>query len=311
MAIQWNSKIFLAKIETTYGVDATPTAAQNAILATEITFEPMAGTDLSRELETANLGPQGTVPVDVHSKISFKIELAGSGTAGTAPAWGPLLRGCAVAETITAGTSVAYNPVSDGHESISIYFQVGGTQFVIRGARGTCTFELSSSAIPYLKFEFTGLFTTPTEQARANPVLGAFKKPLPVNNANTPVFTLNGQDLIMRSFMLNLGNEVAPRFLVGTEEILITDRADMVDTKVTAKALSAAFNPFDLAMDQSLIPIVLKHGTTAGNIAQIDIASAQMQRPQGLENTQKIVEWPLRLEPIPTNGNDQWTLTLT
>jgi hypothetical protein len=206
---------------------------------------------------------------------------------------------------------VTYNPVSDGHESLSIYLQIGGTQYVIRGARGTCTFELNASQIPYLKFEFKGLFTLPIEAVRANPTLAAFKKPLPVNNVNTPTFTLKGQDMVMRSFMLNMGNQVEGRFLVGEEEILIVDRADNIDTKVKAKALAAAFNPYALALGEATLPIVLKHGTVAGNIAQIDVAKAQMQRPQGLENTQNIVEWPLRMIPVPTNGNDHWTLTLT
>ncbi|SPH20987.1 hypothetical protein ASD8599_01728 [Ascidiaceihabitans donghaensis] len=310
MSLKWNSKILLAKIEATYGVDATPTAAQNAILAKEVSFEPMAGSDVSRDLETSFLGGQGSVPIDLHAKLSFKVELVGSGAAGTPPAWGPLMRGCGVAETITAGTSVVYNPVSDGHESLSTYFQVEGTQHVIKGTRGTCTLDLSSSAIPYLNFEFTGLFTRPTEEARANPDLSGFMDPLPVNNANTPVFTVDGTSLTMRSFMLNLGNEIAPRFLVGEESILITDREDSVETKVVGVDLGT-FDPYGLALDQAEIPIVLKHGTQAGNIIQIDVARAQMQRLQGLENAQKIMEWPLRLSPIPDAGNDQWTLTLT
>ena len=53
------------------------------------------------------------------------------------------------------------------------------------------------------------------------------------------------------------------------------------------------------------------HGTTAGKIVTITAPAAQMQRPQGVTEAQKIIEWPLRLKPLPTAGNDQFTLTLT
>ena len=52
------------------------------------------------------------------------------------------------------------------------------------------------------------------------------------------------------------------------------------------------------------------HGTTAGSIATLNVPAAQMQRPAGLENAQKIVEWPLRMAALPVDGNDQWTLVL-
>ena len=59
------------------------------------------------------------------------------------------------------------------------------------------------------------------------------------------------------------------------------------------------------------VEIDLVHGTAAGNICALNIPTAQMQRPQGVTEAQKIKEWPLRLKPLPGAGNDQWTLTLT
>ena len=50
--IYWRSKILLAKIESTYATDPTPSGAANGILATDIRLTPMDGNDASRELET-------------------------------------------------------------------------------------------------------------------------------------------------------------------------------------------------------------------------------------------------------------------
>ena len=98
MAISWRSKILLAKIEAIYGTDAAPTGAANGILAVDVSFNPMQGSDVSRNLERPFLGAQGTVATELHAELSFKVELVGSGTPGTPPAWGVLLRACGVAE---------------------------------------------------------------------------------------------------------------------------------------------------------------------------------------------------------------------
>ena len=114
----------------------------------------------------------------------------------------------------------------------------------------------------------------------------------------------------MRSCMLNLGNAVEPRFLVGSEGILITDKSESVEATVEAVPLTT-LDPYQMANDQSSVPVSLVHGVGAGKIATLSLPTAQMQRPQGLENAQDITEWPLRMVPVPTVGNDQWTLTLT
>ena len=43
-------------------------------------------------------------------EVTFEVEMAGSGTAGTAPAFGPLLKACGNSETIVTDTSVTYAP---------------------------------------------------------------------------------------------------------------------------------------------------------------------------------------------------------
>lgn len=305
----WNSKILLAKIEATYGTDAAPGGA-DAILATKVKLSPMEGNDVSRELERPHMGAQPTIPVDLHSKLTFSVELVGSGTAGTAPGWSALIRACGVAETITANTSVVYNPITKGHESVSIYLGIDGTRYVLKGARGGAKFTVSASGIPMIEFTFTGMFSLPTEVANVAANLSKFQKPQVASTANTPTFTMGGTAFVMTSFTISMGNEVKPRFPIGGERVLIPARSETIETTIEAVPLTT-FNPFQLARDQAEVPIVLKHGTIAGKIAQFDIQKAQMQRPQGLEEKDGIVEWPLRLVPQMTAGNDQWTLTLT
>ena len=309
MAQKWRKKIILAKIETTYGTDPTPDGA-NAILAVEVQLTPMEGSDRDRDLETPYLGSSGMIASELHQKLSFKVEMVGQGTAGTVPGWGVLMRACACAETIVPATSVTYNPVTDDHESVTFYVWIDSTLYAIPGSRGTVRAGFTAQQIPYLEFEFTGLFVQPVEAARVTPNLSGFQKPQLATKVNTPTVTLDGTAFVTRSMMLNLANEVEPRFLIGAEEILIVDRADVLDTTVEAVPLTS-FDPYQLALTQSTVPIVMTHGTIVGRIVTVNIPQAEMQRPQGLENAQNIVEWPLRFLPLPDVGNDQWTMVLT
>ncbi|PCH71937.1 MAG: hypothetical protein COC12_06995 [Rhodobacteraceae bacterium] len=310
MSLKWPDKILLVKIESTYGTNAVPTGSANAILALDVDLKPMEGNDVDRGLEKPFFSANETIPSGLHAKISFKVELAPSGTAGTAPAWGPLLRACGVAEVIVATTSVTYNPVTDNHESVTINIFIDKTSYALVGARGTCKMNVTSEAVPKLEFEFTGLFVKPVEGTRPTPDHSSFQKPQLVSKANTTTFSIASTDLVMKSAMLDLGNAVEGRYLVGQEEILITDKAESFETTVNAVALTT-LDPFTLALDQTKVAVSLVHGVGAGKIATLAIPGAQMQRLSGLANSQNVKEWPLRLTPLPTSGNDQWTLALT
>lgn len=304
----WRQKVLLIKLETNYGTDSTPTGALNAVLATDVQHMPMEGADVSRELDRPFMGGQPTVPTELHSKFTFKVEMQGSGAAATPPALGALLRACGCAEVITVGTSVVYNPVSTAHESATIYFNVDGTLFKSVGARGTAKITVNAQGIPMLEVELTGLFAQPAAQALPTPSYSSWQNPLVATTTNTPVFTVAGTALVLRSFELDLANEVERRFLVGAEGVHITDRADAVSMTVEAVPL-ATLNPFALAAAQTSVAIALTHGTVAGRRWSLTLPQAQIQRPQGLQNAQGITEWPLRAVPLPGAGNDQWTLT--
>lgn len=178
----------LAKIETTYGTDATPVGASDAVLVSDLKMRPMDMKTVDRALIRPFLGSSEQMPTQIYNGCEFSVELAGSGTAGTAPAIGPLLRGCGFAETITAGVKVEYLPISTGFESLTIYMNLDGVLHKGLGARGTVTFSLKNNDRPLANFNFTGLFVPVADAALPTVNLGAWKKPLPLNRNNTPAW---------------------------------------------------------------------------------------------------------------------------
>ena len=309
MTIRMDNKVLVSKIETTYGVDSTPVAG-NAMRIVKGELSPMEGKDESRDLDRPYLGAQPTIPLDLHRKLKFSVELQGSGTAGTPPAYGPLLRACGFAETITPGTSVVYNPISTGHESVTHKFFIENTLFGMYGARGTVNFMMNSSSIPYAEFDFTSLFSMPVEGTPPVPDYSGFQAPTPVTNATTPTFTIDGESYCLNTFKLTGGNDVKPRFRVGKDTVRIGRRAELLEFQIDAVPLTD-WNPFQVASDQTQLPVQIVHGTTAGKIVTLDMPAMQLQRPTDLADVDGIVEWPLRGVPIPVSGNDQLTLTFT
>ena len=107
--------LILAKVETTAGVDAAPTGAANALLVANLTINPLKANNVSRDLVRPFFGGSEQLVGTATVEVSFDVELAASGTAGTAPAWGPLLLGCAFAcQRVDAVPREAHDQPLDG-----------------------------------------------------------------------------------------------------------------------------------------------------------------------------------------------------
>ncbi len=284
--IRWRSKIILVKTEDDYAVDATPTGGANAMLLTNVELRPMEGEDVTREIEQPWLGAREEYPVALRAVMTGSIELVGSGSTGVAPAWGPMARACGLAEVITPDDepddgTVVYAPVSDEHESVTVHFWIGSTRHILLGARGTAELMVDAQGLPQLRVTLTGLFAKPGEQSRVEPDLSAFEVPQVATHANTPTFEVDEVPLVLRSFRLNLGNDVQPRLLIGREEILIVDRAEQVSATVEAVPLST-FDPFNMAIERDRFAVAWQHGTTAGHRTTIEAANCASGPPAGL-----------------------------
>ena len=304
----WRNRAILAKIETLYGQDSAPTAAANAMQMTNVEFDPSAGQEVARDLVLPYMGHQGVMLVGSYGTLSGEVELAGAGAAGTVPAYGVLLRACAMREVIAAGVDVQYSPVSKNQESCSIRFNGDGVQHILLGCRGTFTLDLAPLAIPRLKFVFTGLLGQVTDLAMPTTIdLTKFIKPVPVNKANT-TFSLHGYAGGTDSISFDLGNQIEPDFLIGEEGIEHVDRMMTGEATIRADVLSA-INWYDRSANHTSGPLAGQHGITAGNIVKFDASQVQIGRPKYGESRKRINN-RLPFFCLPTAGNDEFLLTI-
>ena len=297
----------LAKIETVYGTDAVPTGAANAIQLSDVTLTPLAGEDVSRDLLLPYLGHQGVELTGNYMQLEFAVEVAGAGSAGEVPGYGVLLRACGLSETVTASTDVVYEPVSDGEESVSIYYHHDGVRHVALGCRGNVQIEFAPRQIPRFRFRIMGLLGTVSDQALPAADLSNFQKPVLVSKAQTSL-SLHGASRIAESISLDLGIQVEPRFLIGDERMQLTDRQAVGTAVVEAKSM-ATINWFTVAQAKTFGMLQVVHGTTAGNIVQLDAPKVQIGRPaQG--QSQNILNYSLPLMLAPDAGDDELVITV-
>ena len=110
MVLLTRKRLILAKTEATYGTDSSP-AGTDAILVKELEITPIEADVVSRDLIRPYLGNSDQLLANTRVSITFQVELAGSGTAATAPRFSSLLKACGMAETTTAaaitGTATA------------------------------------------------------------------------------------------------------------------------------------------------------------------------------------------------------------
>lgn len=198
-------EMLLIKIETTQGTDAVPTAALDAVLVEDIGWSYAGARMVERNPIKGTLGKFQSIFAGTLMEMSFKAEIKGSGVLGTPPEIGPVLRGCAIGETIVASTSVSYSPVSTAHDSVTIYYFEDGSRYDILGCLGDVNLTLPVGELGMAEFTFTGHVVGPTDVALPVGTFDAVKPPAILGGT----FSTLGFAAVIKSLSLNLGNEVA------------------------------------------------------------------------------------------------------
>ena len=309
MALLTRKRVILAKIETTYGTDPTPTGAANAILVRNLNVTPQSSQLVGREIIRPYLGNFEQLMASTHVELDFEVEAAGSGTAGTVPAYGCLLRACGLSETVTASTKVDYKPVSSAFESVTIYFNVDGVLHKITGARGDVELNITSAQIPVFKFKFVGIYNAPTDTALPTVTYANQATPLVANSVNTPTFSFFSASPVLQAISLQLGNQVDFRTLIGLQYVQITDRK--VAGQVTFEANTIATKDwFTAGIANTLGAVSLTHGTTAGNKVVIASSTVDLIQPNYTDNNGvQMIQCGYVMTPT-SAGNDEVTITI-
>jgi hypothetical protein len=273
------NKVLLVKTETVYGTDAAPTATTNAILASQFKMTPKSEV-IERDLDLPGGGAPAATITNIHADIEFEFELAYSGTAGTAPPWGVIIKNSAFSETILASTSVTYATISSGFLACSFYYYKSGNLYKFTGSRLATGIkgDAGKNGVFYAKgkglVSLVGTASLPSVSA-----LSSWPTPKPLTVQNTPLFTLNSVNLALLSFDIPPGFQVSYSNVPNDEQIR-NGRRKITGVKLEVRqGLISEFNPFALRDANTPVPFVLTHGgaSTGTPIITINMPNFQIE----------------------------------
>ncbi|MFP8968570.1 hypothetical protein ACKC9G_18455 [Pokkaliibacter sp. CJK22405] len=277
MAIEFKKKTLLAAVQATLGVAAELTAA-DAVETSNLSIDLYQGDSLSKEVDRASEGNYAEIKTGLNTALSGDVYIAGSGTAGMAPAYGPLLTAAGFGEEIEPGVAATYRLQNGQYAMVTLGYmrlnEAGKMQLhVADSARATMSLSIKEKELPKLTFTMTGLYNDPTELDALAPDTSDYRDPVPVNAANTPKISLGGRLLEYSEFTLETGGTITVKDRPGGKEVILNQM------KPKGKLV---FFPADSLADQNWLAesrsdngintqsLIATHGGTAGNIFTVE-----------------------------------------
>jgi len=307
-------KFLIAKEETTYGTDPTPVGGSDAIQVTNLEVAPIESDNVQAAAFQGFIGnsTRGTLVANKRVSVTFDVELAGSGAAGTAPAFGPLLKACGLSETVVASTSVTYAGVSASFDSVTIYCFYDGTRHVLTGCRGSVSFNFVAGQFAVASFNFIGIYNDPDDTALSGTFTVANQAAaLEVNDTNLTTATFFGEtSQRIESLDLALNNELIYKETASSKEVLIVNRAPGGTAVIEAPAVGTT-DYFEDVRGVATASSSLVLGATAGNICTLTMAQTDVT---GISygDTNGVISLSMPYLALPTTaGNNEMSLAFT
>lgn len=308
-----NRQVIAAKVEVTEGTAIALAGADANNLIMEPNFEadiPM----YERTFLNNSLSPQKAIATTMLARLSFKVECKGSGTAGTAPAVGKLLRACGFGETVVASTSVTYAPISDltNIPTLSIAIYKDGLRKAIKGCRGNVKYSAKSGEPGMFEFEFVGVYDGTTDVAILTP--SGVETTVPVSLLSA-TFSIASFAAFISQISFDMGNQLAPR---GD----INQASGYISTLLTKRNPKGSFDPEDeLVATHDFYgrwlagttgALTWKHPGSAGNIATFTVPACQyMKLGEGDRNGIAVLNSDFLMARNSIGGDDELSVAFT
>lgn len=309
MALIKSRGIILAKEESTYDTDPTPTGGSDAIHV-ESLQQSWPSEVVDRDILKAAIGKLSHINGRKMGQLTFRCPIKGSGTAGTAPDVDPLLKACGFAVTNTPATSDVYAPVSTSFDSCTIYVYRDGLLWQYTGCRGTFKIVMPIGGQPMYEFTMMGHVVDPSDAA----LPGTITVDATVANAvlNT-TFTMGGYAAVISSLELDIGNQLTftddMNDASGYGEVVITDRIarGSFDPEMELVATEDYWSRWE---DGDTEALSMALGGTAGNI--VTIAAPYCHHREMAEGERAgVLTYEIPFSISDSSGDDELTITYT
>jgi len=280
-----------------------------------------------------------TTPGGAHSHADFG-ETAGTGDncglaagAGKPPFFGPLLRACAVSETVTSSSTVVYAPVSSNFSAATVVVWADGLRHFAKGVVGTAVFEGRAGEGIDISFDMKGTYDEPVggtiPTSVTYPLDGKAlveKESLQISTGYVAPVAHGVQDPvtgpIVRSFRFDMGVNIIERRDMnspfGLFGLLPTDRKPTLDLVIEvennlagAGNTSPYFNPWSILTSGSsaLQTVTFTHGAVTAKKSEFTFSSCQLREVQYADD-QGVRTYNLSFNIVSTQDDNDWRLKI-
>jgi hypothetical protein len=299
----------LGKAETVEGTKET-LAVGDAVLHKNLAFAPAIDQN-KRDLLRGTLSRDPSVSGMRSAKLSFDIELVGSGTAGTAPYWGKFMLGCGFSETIVAATSATYKPATNSlSNSMTIAGYYDGVIKRIWGARGDVKLTMEAGKPGILHFDFEGCDFEMVDGALLSPTYSTYIPPAFLSAS----LLLDAYAAVVSSVEIDVNNTLDKRQSINSSSgylsTLITarDPKGSMDPELTTVATYDFYGKWKTP--GTLGQLSLSAGATAGNIITVTCPKVRYAAIADKDRG-GLRALGLDFQPTLSSGDDEISIVLT
>lgn len=305
------NQVLLVKTETTYGVDAAPVASANSTLVFPVDYNPDVQA-LEYGVVRASISAEKKRLGRKIATFTIKAPLKGAGAAGTAPEIAPLIKACAMGETVNAGTDVQYKPVSASAsmKSVTIYWYYDGRVVKAIGCMGNFSIDMPPGGYPTITFNMRGKLVSDSDASLPTSMSYQTTEPVIVESAGVSFGSFN--DAVVKSMSFDSGNSVSDRTDVNSAEgvkgVSVTARNPKFSATVeaTTEAVKAWWGNFTGRVEET---VDITIGTVAGNIVTAAIPKFALENGMKPTEAEGFFVYPLSGQALESSGNDNITLT--
>jgi hypothetical protein len=279
------NEVILAKIESTYGSDSSPSGTDAIAVTNLIQANPAEAARFAERnvIRGGSIGKSAPLFGGSLFGLQFDVEVKGAGSLGVAPEWGVLLESCGFDETVVAVTSVEYVPTSTfgAGTSCTIYYWQDGVRYRLTGCRGNVSFKGTVGEVMVLSFTFVGKKTAgdPTDTALPTPTLDSTTPPVFMSAS---FLTLDAYAPAFTELTFDMGNTVTPganaNAANGYGEVRISERdvRGTIDPEMTLVATQDWIDDWEQGTLQNLTATL---GTAGGNRITINMPQVRYIEP--------------------------------
>lgn len=249
------TKTFLSTVtDVNTAITAAPTNPNiQAVKVRSVKLQPNP-TVINRPIVKGSMGEAPHLIGRKSIQVDLEIELKGSGTAGTAPEYAPILEACGLSTTIVAGTSVTFAPATTTQtltQGCTLRVFYDGMLYEVTGCAGTAKIDMSIGNIFLATVTLQGSYTDPVVAAVGDITTVPFDATNPIVGDVLDVVS-DGAAIRAAAFSMDLGNNVQEHYVTSNHTFSIANRAPTLTLTKDSVATAAEWTSLMTGTDTAI-----------------------------------------------------------